>query len=64
MMPKKPAEKSFKEIVDLLEEYQVPKPKKIAKQFKSKMINKKEGALLSKYLAELHHLTEHCDYKN
>ena len=29
-MPNKTAEKSFKEIVDLLKEHQVPKPKKLS----------------------------------
>ena len=57
-MPKKPAEKSFKEIADLLKEYQIPKPSKIAKRFKFNMRDRKEGESLSEYLAELRRLTE------
>ena len=34
-MPNKTAEKSFKEIVDLLKEHQVPKPKKLSNHLKS-----------------------------
>ena len=33
-IPMKPAEKSFKEIVDLLKEHQIPEPNKITERFK------------------------------
>ena len=52
VMPKKPAEKSFKEIVVLLKEHQIPKPNKIVEKFS--MRDRKEGESLSEYLAVLH----------
>ena len=52
-MPKKPAEKSFKEIVDLLKEHQIPMSNKIAEIFKFNMRDRKKGQSLSEYLAEL-----------
>ena len=51
-MPKKPAEKSFKEIADFSKEHQIHKPNTIAKPFKFDMNDRKEGELLSEYLAE------------
>ena len=42
----------------------MPKPKKIAEIFKFNMRDRKESESLSEYLAELRHLTEHCDYKD
>ena len=62
-MPKKPAEKSFKDIADLLKQHQTPKLNKIAKRFKFSLRDKKCESL-SEYLAELCHLTEHCDYRD
>ena len=63
-MPRKPAEKSFKEIVDILKEPQITRPNKIAEKFKFKTRDRKDGELLSEYLGELCCLTEHCDYRD
>ena len=63
-MPRKPGEKSFKEIVDLLKEHQITRLNKIAKKFKFKTRGRKDGELLSEYLAELCCLIEHCDYRD
>ena len=63
-MPKKPTEKSFKEIVDLLKEHQIPKSNKIAERFKFSMRDRKEGESLLECLVELGRLTKHCDYKD
>ena len=61
-MPKKPAEKCFKKIEDLVKGQQIPKPNKIAEKFKFNMRDRKEGESLSEHLAELElcRLTEHC----
>ena len=63
-IPSKPTEKTFEEIVQLLKEHQTPKANKIAERFKFNMRDRKDGESLSVYLAELRHLTEHCDYRD
>ena len=45
-MQNKPTEKSFKEIVDLLKEHQIPKPNHIAKRFK---FNVRDIAQVNRY---------------
>lgn len=55
-MPKKPAEKSFEQVVALL------KPNEIAEFFQFNMRDREDVESLSQYLAELRRLTEHCDY--
>lgn len=42
-IPMKPAEKYFKEIVDLLKEHQIPEPNKITERSKCNTRDKKEG---------------------
>ena len=63
-IPSKPTEKMFEEIVQLLKEHQTPKPNKITERFKFNTRDRKDGELLSVYLAELRRLTEHCDYRD
>ena len=56
-IPKKPAEKSFKEIMDFPNEHQVHRPNKTADRFQFNMKDRKGGELLSsEYLAEFRRL--------
>ena len=45
-MPNKSAKTSFKELVDLLKDHQVPKPNQIAEWFKFNMRDSKKGESL------------------
>ena len=61
--PKKPMEKSYKELVELLTTHLKPKPFVIVERFKfinSRFHRERETA--AQYLAELHNLARYCEY--
>ena len=61
--PAKPAETTFKKIVDTLEKHFSPKPSEIVERYKLHSRNRKEDEGVAGYVAELHKLTEHCNFR-
>ena len=57
--PSKPAEKTYKQLVDAIKSYVEPKPIVIAERFRFHRRDQKEGETLVQYLAQLRKLTEH-----
>ena len=60
--PVKPAERSFKEIVELLRKHLSPKPLVIAERFRFHRRDQLSGESISNYVAELKKLSEHCAF--
>jgi hypothetical protein len=63
--PGKPSEKTFAELVELVQQHQHPKPSAIVQRFK--FINtrfRKPGESTASYVAELRGLSEHCDFNS
>ena len=54
--PKKPTEKSYKELVELLTTHLEPKPSVIIERFKFNSRFRREGETAAQYLAELRNL--------
>ena len=62
LQPGKPAETTFKKIVDILEKHFSPKPSEIVERYKFHSRNRKEDEGVAAYVAELRKLTEHCNF--
>ena len=63
-MPGKPSDKTFKEIVELVQNHENPKPSAIVQRFKFNTRFRKPGELIASYVAELRNISEHCDFQN
>ncbi|CAB3992544.1 Retrovirus-related Pol poly from transposon [Paramuricea clavata] len=64
IMPNKPPEKTFAELVELVQQHQHPKPSAIVQRFKFNTRFRKPGESIASYVAELRSLSEHCDFKS
>ncbi|KAL4009353.1 hypothetical protein ACER0C_003205 [Sarotherodon galilaeus] len=60
--PAKPADKSFKEITEVLQKHFQPKPLVIAERFRFHKRNQLKNESTSEYIAELRRLSEHCQF--
>ncbi|KAL3975969.1 inner nuclear membrane protein Man1 [Sarotherodon galilaeus] len=60
--PAKPADKSFKEITEVLQKHFQPKPLVIAERFRFHKRNQLKNEATSEYIAELRRLSEHCQF--
>ncbi|CAB4039062.1 Hypothetical predicted protein [Paramuricea clavata] len=62
--PNKPSEKTFAELVELVQQHQHPKPSAIVQRFKFNTRFRKPGESIASNVAELRSLSEHCDFKS
>ncbi|CAB4036155.1 Hypothetical predicted protein [Paramuricea clavata] len=62
--PNKPSEKTFAELVELVQQHQHPKPSAIVQRFKFNTRFRKPGESIASYVAELRSVSEHCDFKS
>ena len=62
LLPEKPADKNFDEIVSTLQKHLNPKPLQIAERFRFYKRNQQEGESILSYIAELKKLTTHCNF--
>ena len=60
--PKKPTEKSYKELVELFTTHLEPKSSIIVERFKFNSHFHCEGETAAQYLAELQNLVQYCEY--
>ena len=58
----RPAETTFKKIVETLEKHYSPRPSEIVERFKFHSRNRKEDEGVATYVAVLRKLSEHCNY--
>jgi hypothetical protein len=62
VQPSKPKEKSFKELIEVVQQHTSPKPSEIVERFKFNSRSRKEGESVQSFVAELRKLSEHCNY--
>jgi len=62
LQPARPAETTFKKIVETLEKHYSPRPSEIVERFKFHSRNRKEDEGVATYVAVLRKLSEHCNY--
>ncbi len=62
LLPEKPADKDFDEIVSTLQKHLNIKPLEIAERFRFYKRNQHEGESVLSYVAELRKLTTHCNF--
>ena len=60
--PKKPAELKFKEITETVQKHHDPKPSVIVQRYRFNTRDRHVGESVSTYVAELRHLSNHCDF--
>ena len=61
LLPEKPADKTFDEIVSTLQKHLNPTPPEIAERFRFYKRNQQEGESVLNYVAVLRKLTTHCN---
>ena len=62
LQPVRPAEATFKKIVDTLDKHFSPRPSETVERFKFHSRNRKDGEGVRTYVAALCKLSEHCNY--
>ncbi|MGH0173820.1 UNVERIFIED_CONTAM: hypothetical protein FKN15_066553 [Acipenser sinensis] len=60
--PVKPADKTYTQIVEVLQNHLSPKPLVIAERFRFHKRNQQTNETISQYIAELRRLAEHCQF--
>ena len=60
--PEDPKDKSYEDLAKLAQEYFMPKPSAIVQRFKFNTRTQPPGETIAMFLAELRHLTEHCEF--
>ena len=59
--PEKPENKTYEDLVKLMEKHQRPTPNPIAERFKFNSRNRQPGESISTYMSVLRQLTEYCE---
>ena len=59
--PEDPKDKSYEDSAKLTQEHFIPKPSAIVRRFKFNTRTQQPGETIAMFLAELRHLTEHCE---
>ena len=62
VQPAKPKEKTFNELVKVVQDYSSPKPSEIVERFKFNTRVRRESESVQSYVTELRKLSEHCNY--
>ena len=62
MSLKKPTELKFAEIVEVVEKHHDPKPSVIVQHYQFNSRSRRAGESVADYVAELRHLSEHCEF--
>jgi len=62
--PRKPTDKSFVELVNLVNNHLNPRPSSIVYRFKFNSWFHQQGETIQQYVAKLRNLSEHCDFGN
>ena len=64
LAPAKPKEKSYQELVKLIQDHLAPKPSEIVQRFKFNNRFRNEGESVADFVEALINLVEHCEYKD
>ena len=60
--PADPKVKSYEDFAKLLQDHFMPKPSAVVQQFKFNTRFQQPGETIAMFLAELRHLSEHCEF--
>ena len=60
--PEDPKDESYDDLAKLAQEHFMPKPSAIVQRFKFNTRTQQPGETIAMFLAELRHLTEHCEF--
>ena len=60
--PEDPKDKSYEDLAKLLQDHFMPKPSAIFQRFKFNTRSQQPGETTAMFLAELRHLSEHCEF--
>ena len=60
--PTKPGDKTFAEIVEIVQNHHHPKPSAIVQRFKFNSRCRQSGESIATFMSELRRLSEHCEY--
>ena len=60
--PAKPSDKSYNELVRVMNEHQNPKPSVITERYKFNKKDRQPGESIPFHVTELKHLSGHCDF--
>ena len=61
--PEDPKDESNEDLAKLLQDHFMPKPSAIVQRFKSNTRSQQPGETIAMFLAELRHLSEHCEFE-
>ncbi|KAL9960436.1 hypothetical protein ACROYT_G033892 [Oculina patagonica] len=64
LAPVKPGEKSYQDLVKLIQDHSAPKPSEIVQRFKFNSRFRNEGESVADFVAALRNLAEHCGYND
>ena len=64
LSPEQPKDKSFTQILEVLQKHHMPTPSEIVQRFKFHSRSQKEGELIAAYVTELRSLAEHCNFSD
>ena len=60
--PEDPKDKSYEDFAKLLQDHFMPKPSAVVQQFKFNTRFQQPGETIATFLAQLRHLSEHCQF--
>ena len=60
--PEDPKDKSYEDLAKLLQDHFMPKPSAIVQRFKFNTRSQQPSETIAMFLAELRHLSEHCEF--
>ena len=64
VVPKTATDYSYTELVELVKKHYNPRPSAITQRFKFNSQVRQQGETVAEYVADLHKLYEHCDFKD
>ena len=64
LAPNKPSERSFDELVKLVQDHHQPPPSESVQRYTFNTRSRKQGESITMYVAELRRLAEHCNYRD
>ena len=62
LAPDRPSDKTYDEVVEVLKKHFQPKPSEIVMRYKFNTRTRKSNETVADYVADLRHLSEHCNY--
>ena len=60
--PEDPKDNSYEDLAKLLQDHFMPKPSAIVQRFRFNARSQQPGETIAMFLAELRHLSEHCEF--